>query len=81
MTMSRKFELISTAPANSKLPQRSTSKSGGYDFFYNNEEPTIIGPHEIKYVPTQVKAQFPERRNLRPIQSFIKSKEEKPHSN
>lgn len=41
-----------------KLPERSTKKAAGYDF-YNLEE-VIIEPNEIKYVKTGVKATFPE---------------------
>lgn len=41
-----------------RLPERSTKKAAGYDF-YNLEEVTIE-PNEIKYVKTGVKATFPE---------------------
>lgn len=41
-----------------RLPERSTKKAAGYDF-YNLEE-VIIEPNEIKYVKTGVKAAFPE---------------------
>ena len=41
-----------------RLPERSTKKAAGYDF-YNLEE-VIIEPNEIKYVKTGVKATFPE---------------------
>ena len=41
-----------------RLPERSTKKAAGYDF-YNLEEVTIE-PNEIKYVQTGVKATFPE---------------------
>ena len=41
-----------------RLPERSTKKAAGYDF-YNIEE-VIIEPNEIKYVKTGVKATFPE---------------------
>ena len=45
-----------------RLPERSTKKAAGYDF-YNLEEVTIE-PNEIKYVKTGVKATFPEDRAL-----------------
>lgn len=41
-----------------KLPERSTKKSGGYDFFC--PEDTICKAGEITMVKTGVKAEFPE---------------------
>lgn len=41
-----------------RLPERSTKKAAGYDFY--NPEEVIIEPNEIKYVKTGVKATFPE---------------------
>lgn len=44
----------------SKLPERATKFSAGYDFYYLDSEPTIIEPNEIVYVKTGVKSKFPE---------------------
>lgn len=41
-----------------RLPERSTKHSAGYDFF--NPETVTIQPKEMMYVKTGVKAKFPE---------------------
>lgn len=41
-----------------RLPERSTKKSAGYDFF--NPERVEIEPHTVKIVPTHIKAKFPD---------------------
>lgn len=40
-----------------RLPERSTKKSAGYDFFC--PERVEIEPHTIKIIPTGIKAKFP----------------------
>ena len=41
-----------------RLPERSTKKSAGYDFF--NPEKVTIAPHESKLIKTGIKATFPD---------------------
>lgn len=45
-----------------RLPERSTSKSAGYDFFV--PEDTICKSHEITMVRTGIKAYFPDDETL-----------------
>ena len=40
-----------------RLPERSTKKSAGYDFY--NPERVEIEPHSLKLIKTGIKAQFP----------------------
>lgn len=63
----RKFEFVerikevameSTEGAYCKLPERSTAKSAGYDFFV--PEDTVCKAHQITLVKTGIKAYFPE---------------------
>lgn len=58
----RKFEFVSRmngiALGDIKLPERSTSKSAGYDFF--NPEKIVCKAHELTMIKTGIKAQFPE---------------------
>lgn len=63
----RKFEFVerikerameSTEGAYCKLPERSTAKSAGYDFFV--PEDTVCKAHQITLVKTGIKACFPE---------------------
>lgn len=62
----RKFEFVSrmidncenVLNENLKLPERSTKNSAGYDFFVPVH--TVIGPKEIIYVRTGVKAYMEE---------------------
>lgn len=46
-----------------KLPERSTKKSAGYDFF--NPRKLVIEPHTMKLVKTGVKATFPDKMVLK----------------
>lgn len=48
-----------------RLPERATKKSVGYDFYYLDSENAIIKPHEIAYIKTGVKAKFPENMVLK----------------
>lgn len=50
-----RFERISKYP-EAQLPVRATKKSAGYDFFV--AEDVEVRPHEIKLVPTGIKAQI-----------------------
>lgn len=56
----REFKIVSTLNDNGIicLPERSTAKSAGYDFY--NPERVEIGPKEIKYVKTGIKAYMEE---------------------
>ena len=68
----RKFEFVNRitrmnensaeGPICMKLPQRSTIKSAGYDFFCC--ENIICKSHTITTVPTGIKAEFPEDETL-----------------
>lgn len=67
MLKKRNFEFVervkevameSTEGAYCKLPERSTGKSAGYDFYV--PEDTVCKAHEITMVKTGVKAYFPE---------------------
>lgn len=63
----RKFEFVErikeramegTEGAYCRLPERSTAKSAGYDFFV--PEDTVCKAHQITLVKTGIKAYFPE---------------------
>lgn len=62
--MSRKFEYVNRILSNGyqtlnptfKLPERSTSKAAGYDFY--NPKKVILEPRKIQYVKTGVKAKM-----------------------
>lgn len=57
--MERKFEKVTRVQDKEIiLPQRSTAKSAGYDFFV--VEDTICKSHEITMVKTGIKAKFPD---------------------
>ncbi len=68
----RKFEFVNRlnrikdsdadGPICMKLPQRSTAKSAGYDFFCC--ENVVCKSHQITLVPTGIKAQFPDDETL-----------------
>ena len=58
----RRFEKISSIEKDIKLPERSTSKSAGYDFFV--PEDVVCKAHEITLVKTGVKAYIPEDETL-----------------
>ena len=67
----RKFEFVErmknmpyfgTEGGWSNLPERSTKKSAGYDFYV--PEDTICKSHEITMVKTGVKAYFPDNETL-----------------
>ena len=49
-------------PICMKLPQRSTAKSAGYDFFCC--ENVVCKSHQITLVPTGIKAEFPDDETL-----------------
>ena len=46
-----------------RLPERSTKKSAGYDFY--NPEKVEIEPHSLKLVKTGIKAKFPDDYTLK----------------
>lgn len=50
----RKFEQVKRLEMQIKLPERSTARSAGYDFY--NYQPVTIQPGEIQYVKTGIKA-------------------------
>lgn len=55
--MSRKFELVSTAPTDTKLPVRKTSGSAGYDFYLPYD--VVLQPYSTSgVIPTGVKAKM-----------------------
>lgn len=55
--MSRKFELVSTAPADTKLPARKTKGSAGYDFYLPYD--VVLQPYGTSgVIPTGVKAKM-----------------------
>lgn len=55
--VTRKFEYVKRIKNKDfELPQRSTLKSGGYDFFAM--EDVILEPYKITYVPTGVKCKM-----------------------
>lgn len=54
----RKFEQVKRLEMQIKLPERSTVKSGGYDFVC--PEDTIVAYAGVTYVRTGVKAYFPD---------------------
>lgn len=67
----RNFEFVERIKENAmknaegafcKLPERSTSKSAGYDFFV--PEDTVCKSHEITMVKTGIKAYFPDDETL-----------------
>ena len=53
----RRFEFVSKIKEG-KLPERSTAKSAGYDFFAQDD--VVCKAHQITLVPTGIKAYFPE---------------------
>ncbi len=55
----RGFELVSSYQGKGlELPSRKTAHSAGYDFA--SAEDVVIGPSEIKLVPTGIKAFMPQ---------------------
>lgn len=52
----RRFEKCTTATETTRLPQRSTEKAAGYDFF--SPVPVTIGPKQWGMIKTNVKAQM-----------------------
>ena len=68
--MERKFEFVERVSKNKedevkickRLPERSTKKSAGYDFFAI--EDIVCKSHEITMIPTGVKAKFPDDETL-----------------
>ena len=67
MSKEIKFEYVERIKNNTffgddktKLPERKTKAAAGYDFYYLDDEPSIIKPNEISYVKTGIKASFPE---------------------
>lgn len=56
MHMMRKFEKCQGATESTRLPQRSTGKVAGYDFF--SPVPVTIGPKQWGMIKTNVKAQM-----------------------
>lgn len=57
LNMSRRFELVSTAPADTKLPTRKTKGSAGYDFFLPCD--VVLQPYSTSgLIPTGVKAKM-----------------------
>ncbi len=61
-----KFEIVSRLQGKEdiKLPQRATAGSAGYDFYYNDDESTIIQSNEIIIVKTGIKAKMPRNVSL-----------------
>lgn len=58
----KKMPYFGTDGGWARLPERSTKKSAGYDFFV--PEDTVCKSHEITMVKTGVKAYFPENETL-----------------
>lgn len=58
----RKFELVSRITEVIKMPERSTAKSAGFDFFV--PEDTVCKSHEITMVKTGVKAYMEDDETL-----------------
>lgn len=55
--MSRRFEFVSTAPADTKLPTRKTKGSAGYDFFLPCD--VVLQPYSTSgLIPTGVKVKM-----------------------
>lgn len=56
---SRRFALVKDAPITAILPTRKTKGSAGYDFYL--PEDVVVPAHGYsKFIPTYVKAYFPE---------------------
>lgn len=58
----RNFSLVSRMNGKGLLPERSTAKSAGYDFYV--QEDVVCKSHEITLVKSGVKAFFPDNETL-----------------